>query len=184
MIDIDASDLVQTTEELRALRRKIPKAFSSALNRTIQGVRTEAVKKVRETYDIKAGDVRQTIRLTKSTPATTQADMVSRGSNIPLIKFKTKPSKPPKKQPRVLKASVKRSGGRPIPGAFVTKVGSHIGVLKRIGRARLPIRELYGPSVPAMLDEDGVSEYIQEQAKTRLEERFAHEVNRLIGGSS
>lgn len=67
MISVDGKQLKQATIGLQFVQKNIPKAFSAALNRVGQGVKTEASKKVRETYDIKAGDVKRygNIRVTR-----------------------------------------------------------------------------------------------------------------------
>lgn len=184
-VSIDGKQLKQATIGLQFVQKNIPKAFSAAMNRVGQGVKTEASKKVRETYDIKAGDVKRygNIRVTKANVGRLQLLLTSRGPNIPLIRFKTRPSKPPARQPKVLTASVKKSGARkPIPGAFVAGMKSgHIGAFERAGRRRTPIRELYGPAVPIMLNEPGVSEHLQEEAARRMNARLDHEVNRVLG---
>lgn len=175
----------EATLSLRFVQKNVPKAFSAALNRVSTGIRTEAVRKVRETYIIKAGDVRKTIKITKANPARLEILMVSRGGNIPLINFRTTPSKPnTTRRPKVLKAQVKKQGSKkPIPGAFVAQMRSgHIGVFERSGKRRLPIRELYGPAVPSMLDNPEVQEHLQKEAQRRMAERLDHEVNRVLGG--
>ncbi|PWK16066.1 phage tail protein [Tumebacillus permanentifrigoris] len=184
MIDVEISDNIQQSMKyLESAPQKVRRAFSAALNRTAAGVRTEAVKAARSTYEIRAADVRQTIRFTRASAKDTSLELSSKGGNIPLIRFNVKPKNPPKKQPRVLKASVKKGGGvKPIRGAFVTRIGGHVGVLTRIGRKRLPIKELYGPAVPQMLGEIGVKEHIEKEAERRLLERFDHELKRALGG--
>lgn len=176
--------LREAKKTMRRLEKQVPIAMSAALNRTSQGLRTEAVRKIRETYDIKASDVRPTIRLTRATPGNLRLSVSSRGRNIPLIRFKVNPKSPPSRQPRVLKASVKKSGLKPIRGAFTTRVGGHIGVLTRLGKKRLPIKELYGPSVPVMLGGTQVKDHLITEGERRIEQRFKHEIERRLGGSS
>ncbi|MCZ8520130.1 MULTISPECIES: phage tail protein [Paenibacillus] len=182
MITVSQEDLKRAGKTMADVERAMPKLYSAALNRTIQGMRTEAGRKVRETYDVKLSDVRPTLSIKRASPGDLVAILDSRGPNTPLIRFKTTPRKPPKRQPKVLKASVKRSGGKPIPGAFVTQVGGHIGVLKRKGKARLPIEELFGPPVPVMLREPGVKEHLEAEAERRMSQRLQHELKRLLGG--
>lgn len=184
MISADyRKDFKAATLSLRFVEKNMPKAFSAAINRVSQGMRTEAVKKVRETYQVKAGDVRKTIKITKASPARLEMLMVSRGSSLPLIKFRTTPRNVPTRQPRVLKAQVKKSGGKkPIPGAFVAKMRSgHVGVFMRSSKKRLPVNELYGPAVPVMLNEEGVQEHLQQEAQRRMADRLDHEMNRVLG---
>lgn len=158
------------------------KAISAALNRTTDGVRTDAVREVTETYDIKAKDVRANIGIKKSNPSTLRASVSGKGSPIPLINFRVTPSKPGRQKPgTVLRASVKRSGGRPIPGAFVAQFKSgHVGVMQRISKSRLPVRELFGPAVPQMMGEEKVQKEVLARAEERFGKRLDHEIARLL----
>lgn len=173
----------QATMAIKFVQSAMPKAFSAAMNRVSQGVRTEAVKKVRELYYVKAGDVRETIRITKASAARLEMIFTSRGPSIPLIKFKTTPTKVPKKPPRVLRASVKKIGGKkPIPGAFVAQMRSgHLGVFERASKKRTPINQLFGPAIPVMLSEPGIAEHLQSEAERRMAARLDHEVGRVLG---
>ncbi|RXZ84587.1 hypothetical protein EBB07_00795 [Paenibacillaceae bacterium] len=183
-LSVDAKQIKQATIGIQFVQKNIPKAFSSALNRVGQGIKTEASRTIRKTYDIKHKDISKygNIKVKKANAAKMELLMTSKGTNIPLIRFKTSPTKQPARPPRVLKASVKRSGGKPIPGAFIASMGSgHIGVFKRAGRSRMPIQELYGPAVPIMMGEPGVAEHINNEANKRMRKRLDHEVGRVLG---
>lgn len=183
-ISVDGKQLQKATVSLQFVQKNIPKAFSAALNRVGQGVKTEASRKVRETYDIRARDIEKygNIRITQASYAKLELLLTSKGSSVPLIRFKTSPSKQPSRAPKVLKASVKRNGKKPIPGAFVRSMdSSHLGVFKRSGKRRLPIQELYGPAVPVMMSEPGIAEHLQEEANARMQKRLDHEVGRVLG---
>lgn len=167
------------------VQSQVPKAFTSAINRVGQGVKTEASRKIRETYRIRSSDVSKygNIRVTRASPERMQLLLTSRGRNIPLIRFATSPNKPPDKQPKVLKASVKREGGRkPIPGAFVARMRSgHVGVFERAGKSRTPIEEKYGPAVPVMLNNPEITQHLMDEAQRRMKVRLDHEMNRVHG---
>ncbi len=182
-VEVKAEQLKKAGIWLYSVKDGVPKAVTSAINRTAENIKAEAVRKTQGTYDIKSSDVRKTLRITRATKGNLTAYVKSLGSPIPLIQFKVRPASPQKRPPAVLTASVKRSGGKPIPGAFVSRMGSgHTGVFERWGKPRLPIRELYGPPVPVMLDEPGVRQHIEQQAVIRLEKRLDHEILRLLGG--
>jgi hypothetical protein len=171
------------TVGLRFVRDNLPKAFDATLRRVMQGLKTEAARAVRERYYVRHGDVLKTIKVTKADGPGLAYLLRSRGPNIPLIRFRTTPSKPQPKQARVLRAAVKKEGGKkPIPGAFVAQMDSgHTGVFRRVGRKRLPIDQLYGPAIPVMLSEPGIAEHLQEEAHKRMVVRLDHEVNRVLG---
>ncbi|WP_068775771.1 phage tail protein [Paenibacillus sp. FJAT-26967] len=178
MIEIDG-DMQAAQKAIEDIQRLAPKAVRAALTRAGQGVKTEAGRKIRETYTIKAKDVTQTIKVTRLGDMGLR--LSSKGSNIPLIRFKTTPNSPQSEQPKVLKAAVKKGKKKPVSGAFVAQLGGHVGVVTRVGKQRLPIKELYGPAVPVMLGSDGVREHLEDEAIRRISERMNHELNRVLG---
>lgn len=180
-IDIK-SDLKQASINIKAVQSGVPKAIAAALNRVSEGLKTEAARIVRKKYNIRAGDVRErgNIKVTRANMSRLEILLTSTGRNIPLIRFSTTPNSP--RSVKVVKAAVKRSGKKPIPGAFVAQMRSgHIGVFQRSGRTRTPIQEKYGPAVPVMLNEPGVSEHLNEEAGKRMEKRLDHEMDRVLG---
>lgn len=181
MIDL-MTDIAKANVLLSHIEKGAPKAINSALNRTIDGVRTDITKQVTATYDIKAKPVRASMKITRSSMSTLQAAVSGAGSPIPLINFHVTPNKPGKQAPgTILRASVKKSGGKPIPDAFVQKMSSgHEGVFKRGGKERLPVKEFYGPSVPQMMGEEKIQKQIIESAGERFSNRIDHEIERLL----
>jgi len=185
MITVDAKQLKRAEELLKNIPNGVSKAIVNAINRAAVGARTDAVRKVRDRYFIRAKDVRETIEIEKATYSNQAAIIHAKGSPLALSKFKIRPSKPPKKRRKkpVVARVVRGEKGGAIPGAFVARMQSgHIGVFKRAGKARLPIHELYGPSVPQMLGHKSVITFVEERAQERLEERLEHEIERLLRG--
>jgi hypothetical protein len=184
MITIDADQVARAEAVLKHIPGGAPKAIANALNRVAEGVRTEAVRKVRERYYIRARDVNETIRIKKATPEDPVVIIRSTGSPLALSKFRINPAKPPSKRRKTpIIARVVKGAGGSIRGAFVARMASgHIGVFHRAGKARLPIVERFGPSVPQMLGHESVTRYIEEQARERLESRLDHEIERMLRG--
>lgn len=184
MITVDAQQIERAEELLRGIPDGVSKAITNAINRAVEGARADAVRKVRERYYIKARDVRDAIRIEKATYKNQSAIIHAKGSPVALSKFRITPSKPPaKRRKKPITARVVRGMGSQIPGAFVARMRTgHIGVFKRAGKARLPIRQLYGPSIPQMLGHESVTRYVEERAIVRLEERLEHEIDRLLRG--
>jgi Prophage minor tail protein Z (GPZ). len=180
MITIDASKLKEVEEQLGSFKNKAPTVIARALNRAAQNARTNAVKKVREEYQIKAGDVRSTIKITQANKNTLGALVKSTGGRIPLIKFKVSPSSPrPKNPPKALRAAVKKSGLKEIVSAFVANVNGN-KVFRRTSKKRLPIEQLFGPAVPQMLGNVSVREYIESEAAKMFDQRLDHEIQRVL----
>lgn len=180
-IKIDSSELERIADMLSSIPKGMEKATSSAINRTLQSTRASATRKVRERYDIKSKDVRGTINLKRAGNSNPHGAMISRGTLIPLIRFKVNPSKPNPARRKPVFASVKKSGGN-IKAAFVTSFDSgHTGVFERVGKSRFPIKELYGPSTPQMIGEENIIKELEEEAQEVMLNRLSHEAIRLLG---
>lgn len=176
------SDLKQATISIKGVQKGVPKAIAAALNRVSEGMKTEASRAVRKRYNIKDKDVKErgNIKVTRANTSRLEVLLTSRGRNIPLMKFSVTPTSP--RRVKVVKAAVKRGGKKAIPGAFVASMKSgHVGVFKRLGSARTPIQEKFGPAVPVMLNDPGITEHLNREAALRMEKRTEHEMNRVLG---
>lgn len=184
MITVSAGQLERAEVLLKNIPNGVSRAIVPALNRAAEGARADAVKKVRERYYIKASDVRAAIKITKATYESQAAIVHASGQPIPLSKFRITPAKPPakrRKSPIIVR--VVRGEGGPVKGAFVARMRSgYIGIFHRAGRARLPIVQRFGPSVPQMLGHESVVNYIEQRAQELLESRLEHEIERLLRG--
>jgi hypothetical protein len=173
-------------DEVRKLLAGLPKgaetAISRAMNRTLDGARVELVRAVTADYLIKAGDVRETITISKASPSGLQARLSSRGSVLGLQHFQVTP-KTTKPRPKVgVRVRVKRdSQASPIAGAFVAK--RITGVYRRTGPGRLPIERLFGPAVPSMIGTE-LDGGIQDKVEDRLERELVHQAEFLLSGKS
>ncbi|WP_213431618.1 phage tail protein, partial [Paenibacillus dendritiformis] len=107
----------------------------------------------------------------KLTQRNDEIEFRSRGRNIRLIQFKTTPSRVVQRRPKVLRAAVKRDGGKKqISGAFVQHMrNGSLGVFRRRGKQRLPIEQLYGPGVPIMLNSAKIRDKLQDEMTKKLE---------------
>ncbi|MNW48669.1 hypothetical protein D3C74_260450 [compost metagenome] len=176
------SNLKAARRQIAGMDKLIQQATRSAINRATQRSKTETGRKVRERYVIKQGEAVKTISIKKAAGADMKAELTSKGKTIPLINFNTTPKKRTKKPPKALKAAVLRGSPRkPIKHAFVANAGGHTGVFARVGKKRLPIRELRGPAVPEMVGNQEVVEHVQTVYAEEMEKRMTHELNRLLG---
>lgn len=179
MIRVDASKLKEVEQQLGSFSNKAPTVISRAINRAAQNARTNAVSKAREEYVIKAKDVRDTIKIRKASTRSLGAVVTSKGSKVPLIKFKMSPNKPrPKRPPKSLKVGVKKGGLKEILSAFVADINGN-KVFERETKKRLPIKQLFGPSVPEMLGNENVKTYVEREAVKMFDKRLEHEINRI-----
>lgn len=183
MITISAFKFKEVEQELGEYKSKAPVALSRAINRAASNAKTNASKKVREKYNIKAKDVNSTLKITNANKGSLMAIVKSTGERIPLIKFKVSPATPrAKNPPKVLQVEVKKGGLKSLVGAFVANVNGN-KVFKRTTSARLPIQQLYGPAVPQMLGTYSLKDFIENEATKVFDQRLDHEIQRILGGN-
>ena len=78
MINLSISNeaLVRTVSDLRSAQSKFPQAVARAVNRTMDGMRTDAVKETSKRYFVKAGEVRKSISFRKASAGNLLGAMV------------------------------------------------------------------------------------------------------------
>lgn len=188
--------LSQAIKGTKALKDRMQPAASMALNRVGKGVVTEAARKVKETYNIKAADVKSVMRLVLSSPDAGEVFINAKGRNLPVTSFKVTPKMPTGKRQKMVKVAIKRGDAKKVGNAFVAMRRGKVGIMKRqkptgqSGRRRvlnakgfkpeLPVEELHGPAIPRMLNEPQVVEHIQNEAASRMDKRLEHEIKRLL----
>ena len=191
MISLSIS-LGERHKELLSALAHIPgganKAVARAINRAVEGARTDAIKAICEEYAIKPVDVRKSIHIVRATYQKLEAQIISTGGPLPLIQFRVNPKSTRTK--RRVRAGVKFGNQITLPHAFIQKMSNgHIGVFQRhtdgeTGKMvpRMPIKQLYAPSFPQMLGNKEVLKYIEMKAHYRLDKELRHQINYLFGG--
>lgn len=171
-IVIDKKGFDKAKRILEHLPKDLKLADERAKSRAMTAARVQAVKSATKIYDAKSTAIRSSILLKPR-----DGIMISRGAPMELFKFKVTPRVPGRGN---VQASVKRAGGA-IGYAFISaqKTGN-VGVFKRVGKERLPIRQLYSVSSAQMVGEPTVIEEVTERAGEVYEDRLMHEVDRLI----
>lgn len=159
-----------------------------ALNRSIDRAYTEAAREARAAgYNMRISDIKALLRRTRASAASQIATLTASGRPVPLIKYGARQTS------RGVTVQV-LNGRKLIPGAFIATMPSgHTGVYVRDANAKhkkvkraghtswhaLPIRELFGPSVPDMFVNYQVSESIMDLIDAEFTKRFEHELTRL-----
>ena len=165
----------------RRFPRKAPAMISRAVNKTAKSTRAEMSKRLRaQVVNIKKGDLdKRNLLLRRGTRSAPNATITITGSRIPLIYFKgTTESR------KGVGYKIRPGGARKrIADAFITTVNagnsgaSKKGVFVRRGKERLPITQLFGPSVPKALEDDkAVFSGVIKFANNRLEIEAASQV--------
>lgn len=148
-IEIDSNQLKRLIKASDRAKKKFPRELAAALNAVARKGRTQISKRIRAEVVIKAGDLKELIKLDK------KANPQSLSSNVRLPK--TEKVSLRNYGARHLKSGVSyrisRKGGRklvtggfmgPRPGIPARKL--HGGAFIREGASRKPIRKLMGPS--------------------------------------
>lgn len=123
------------------------RAVVRALNRAIGSARTVETRSISGDTGLKQADVRDALTMTKASQDNLTATLSAGMKRMPLIEFKARGPVPSRGKGRGV--SYQLQGGRgTIPNAFLATMASgHQGVFARSGKSRLPIKELFGPSL-------------------------------------
>lgn len=173
-------DIAQGLKKLRNTTPGAKRALVRAVNGGLLTARAQAAREIaKQGYRFKVSTIKSFLKLEKATMTGDEivGSIRAVGRPIPLIKFDVQP------------APVRRGDGfaRPAVGiyatvngrefgdrhAFYARVntgkGEHVGVFVRTGVSRLPIKQLYGPTLPDALSASAV--YVP--ARTYFDDRFA-----------
>lgn len=182
LITVDMSVLEDVQQRLGEVRVKAPNVISQSLNRTVNNVATNLSREVRQTYTIKAGDIKGTIKKVTSKPNTLHGSVTSSGGSIGLDKFKTSNlnlnfSHNKKRKP--VKAAVKKGGLKTIVNGFAADVHG-VKVFNRSGKNRLPIERQFGPSVPQMAGSPEIAKNVMAKAQDTFDKRLEANIQNLL----
>lgn len=196
MITIDAKKIEEVEKRLGEYRKKAPQVLARALNRAAANVKTNASKKARESYTLRAKDINATLKIVQRASSNSlSAAVQSSSKSIGLDKFKVRPLEPRhKKPPKALKVQVKKEGGaKSLVGAFVAQVsGNKVFKRDKSGRhqkrnkdkqwTELPINRLFGPPVPEMIGTKSVRQFVEQEAAKTFDKNLEHEMKRVMEG--
>jgi hypothetical protein len=179
MISIEVNDKA-VIADLTGYSAKITRVAVRSLNRAIQSGKTAMTRDIARDTGLKVGDIKDAMPVVQATRERLMAVFGATLKRIGLIHFKARGPEPSRGRGRGVSYGL--PGGRSrVADAFIAKMASgHPGVFKRTGRARLPIVELYGPSLGHVFQKYRPAGL----ARTReaFETAFDHELARLTTG--
>ena len=204
----DGDKLARIQGLLAGIPGGLEKAAKAAMRRTVQNLRTNAGRAIRERYDISQANLRteENVRVKYVIGNGVTAYVTYAGHKIPLYRYGGSAPKAPtpnkarldnvfiegfwKKAFPSVAASGHQLNGHPVTrfeNAFVAKMKSgHVGIFERTGESTAAgsdrIRELMGSSIPQMLGSPKVEETLTAQASEKFNERLDVEVARLMNG--
>ena len=170
-LEVRNTDVV--TADLAGVSAKAMRGAIRAMNRAIASGRTAMVREIARDTGVKVGDVRDAMPIREASLSVAQASFGAGLKRIPLIYFKARATR------RGVTYAFTGSRNR-IPNAFLATMKSgHQGVFARKTAKRLPIVELFGPSlghVFAKYRPMGLA-----RTKDAFDTAFAHEWERAMG---
>lgn len=161
------ADVDATLRALSDQKAAVVKATTRALNRTADQVRTVAVKRIAGELGIKQKIVRDGIRVIRAKSRTLTAIVVATGRPLGLIHFRARQT--------AAGVVVTLGGKRKLyKGAFIGVMpGGHRGVFRRSTDKRLPIRELWGLSIPGTMGQKHIYSALERTVSIRWPINFA-----------
>jgi hypothetical protein len=169
-------DIEGALKKLGATAIGSTEAITRALNKTAITARAQAARSIRDVgYGIKVSSVKGSISIRRATSQDLKAVVTATGRPIPLIAYGARQTS------KGVSVNVK-NGRKEIAHAFIATMASgHKGVFVRTGnthkrvvrggkgsRSGLPIKELFGPSIPTAF----FNAKVQDAVKTAIDERF------------
>lgn len=182
------------------LRRPPENIVARALNRSMVWVHTRTVRAVAADLGVPQRRIDDRILLSPATPGRLTAVINVTGRRIPLVEFGARETA------RGVTYRIGGQGRSLADRAFIATMKSgHRGVFRRLTAAgplpkvgkraerqraarlmvgRLPIYELFGPSVPRVAVETRIHDRVREAAATVFPKNLEHEMNFARGGAS
>jgi hypothetical protein len=183
-IEFDQRQLAEVNAMLADINNGAARAMTRAINRTLDGVRSQVVKRVAKEINLTQKVIREHTATLRATPDKLTGLVRVTGQPIPLIDYGAR------KTQRGVTVRVRKQGERELfPESFIAAMpnkrgGGHTGVFRRAwtgaGRVgRLPIEERYGPGV-AMVFHYNAEDDVTEEGADRLARELEHEADYLL----
>lgn len=159
---------------LAALGLDLRLATVRALNRTVSTVRTATSRALAQDTGLPQKLIRPRLAVERATFTRQQATLSITGRRLPLIAFGARQTR--------TGVTYRLPGGRGrAPHAFLSTMRSgHLGVFQRRGLPRLPIVELFGPSLPQVIRKHLPD--LRRVGEAALQTNLAHEIDFLLRG--
>lgn len=173
-------DDAKVRQEIKSMSAAAQKAMVSTINKVAAKMRAEGSREVRKEYKVKPADINKALWLKRATPGNLKAILRARGRRTPLFVFSARQNS------RDVTVQVKVNRGRTLLlSSFEATVGTggHVGVFWRKERfrrgqrvPRLPIKELFGPSIPQLFGSEAIARKLEALVDRDLPKVFSHEL--------
>lgn len=180
-VKLDADELMKLEKMLARVPGGMERAVKGGINKTLRKLRTRITRTINAKSGIKQKAIRDNIILRRASRHLLRGLVVFGDDRVPLIDLNARQTKKG--------VTFESEGGQRdlVPHAFIETLGSgHKGVFKRKGKEgqlvpRLPIQELFGPSITSLFDKAyQVRRRVLEESEEFLNHYILQEANRLI----
>jgi hypothetical protein len=169
---IDTSDFKNMAAAMEAAGKKAPLALARTINWAGNKARTQTLRSIAKQAGLAYGVVRDGVKTKSASPRDLTYDLAAKGRPFPLSYFDAR-------QTSRGASAAPWGKRRTFPHTFVAEtIGGH--VFERTGRARLPIRELWGPGIPQEMVKDEPPKKFVETLRGEFAPRLAHELSRMF----
>ena len=171
-VEVNSRDVRKMAQAIENLAGgKAHQAINRAAKRAAIAARVAATKRIRAIYTIKARDMKSRAKVQGIADG---AVIHIKGPMEPVTTYKARRNR------KGVFVAIKKGGGSTVPRSFEHGRRS----MQREGKSRLPVRGLYGPSVPQLFGNPIVAAAMEERGLEVFEERLLHEYGRLLGGGA
>ena len=187
-------------EEIRRVLAHLPggaeKAVARALNRAVEGARAAAIEEIRDRYTVHPNILKGSMRIVKASPQRLVATLLSRGSGIPVAKFRMSEVRVPGQKSipvalrKTISSEIKPGQSKEWSHAFLARMTSgHLGLWTRhktatTSKGRPVIAERFSLAVPQMISTAAILNEVMDRAGTRLNKELDHQVRFLLEGGN
>ena len=182
-----AEDLARARQKLGRASRLIDGALVRAINRTVDGARTEAARLLSQALTLRQKDVRPNLQVRRAWAQNPRAELIISGKPPLLSLYAHTPRRPrPQRGVRVadrkpISVQVRRDRAmRPIRRSFLLPTRNGPQLARRLGRGRWNIKIMRGPSAAMYLQGGEMGAELRRRTLQRLENNYAHEVRRSL----
>ncbi|RME22448.1 MAG: hypothetical protein D6800_11005 [Candidatus Zixiibacteriota bacterium] len=170
-------------EYAAVLSKAMKRSAAAAINKSIRQASTQAGRKVRRVYNIRARDLKQYIRYRRANSNKLVGSVGIQDKRLPLKLFAARDD-----YPRGVSFIIRRASGRKrLKHAFFAVVGGRLDVYERkvVGNKRVkrfPIKKLSTVSPAIMFDKEGratIEKYLNENYKRIFEHELDYRLSRL-----
>jgi hypothetical protein len=174
MITVTVTGIDEIVVNLDNASRSITRAAARAMNRGILSGQTVMVKAIAADTGMRQKDVRDALVLKEANVNRLEASLAASLKRIALVDFDAKGSEPSRGKGRGVSYRLQGSRSRVATAFIATMASGHRGVFTRRGKARLGIRELFGPSLGRVFNK--YREPAEQRAVEMFQKNFGHEL--------